>query len=154
MIEINRYTESLQYNLEAAARVVQEAISAKFKEKNFGLSYDEFIILDEISHEPGILQIELAKRILKGRAYTGKFLIALEEKGFVERRSAIKGKRQVVMPNFITAKGKKVHKTAVNLIKEYVDAMPSVADKDIGKIINFLKTLKKDVEEKFQVKFV
>lgn len=153
-MKINRYTESLQYNLEAAARVVQEAISVRFKELNFGLSYDEFIILDEIFHEPGILQIELAKRILKGRAYTGKFLIALEEKGYIERRSAIKGKRQVIMPNYITENGKKVHKIAVKTIQDFIDFMPAVADEDIGKIITFLKTLKHDTEEKFKVKFV
>lgn len=153
-MKITRYTESLQYNLEAAARVVQEAISVRFKELDFGLSYDEFIILDEILHEPGILQIELAKRILKGRAYTGKFLLELEIKGYIERKTAIKGKRQVVMPNYVTAEGKKVHKTAVKAIQDFIDVMPVVADEDIGKIINFLKTFKHDVEEKYHVKFV
>lgn len=152
-MKITRYTESLQYNLEAAARVVQEAISVRFKELNFGLSYDEFIILDEISHDPGILQIELAKRILKGRAYTGKFLLALEEKGYIERKIAIRGKRQVIMPNYITEDGKNVHKIAVKNIKNFIDYMPAVEDENIGKIISFLKTLKNNVEEKYQVKF-
>ncbi len=152
-MKITRYTESLQYNLEAAARVVQEAISVRFKELNFGLSYDEFIILDEISHDPGILQIELAKRILKGRAYTGKFLLALEEKGYIERKTAIRGTRQVIMPNYITEDGKNVHKIAVKNIKNFIDYMPAVEDENIGKIISFLKTLKNNVEEKYQVKF-
>lgn len=153
-MKITRYTESLPYNLEAAARVVQEAISVKFKELNFGLTYDEFIILDEISHDPGILQIELAKRILKGRAYTGKFLTALEEKGYVERKKAIKGKRQVIMPNYITEEGEKVHNIAVIHLKNYVENMPAIAEDDMGKIIMFLRKLKNDIEEKYKVKFV
>lgn len=152
-MKINRYTESLQYSLEAAARVLQEAISVKFKEFNMGISYDEFIILDEIFHSPGILQIDLAKNILKGRAYTGKFLVALEERGFIERKKAIKGKRQVVMPNFITAKGMKIHKSAVKFVKDYVDCVPAIKGMDIEKMINFLKILKSDVEKRYSVKF-
>lgn len=153
-MKINRYTESLEYNLEATARVLQEAVSVKFKELNFGISYDEFIILDEILHEPGILQIELAKRILKGRAYTGKFLIALEEKGYMERRAAIKGKRQVIMPNYITDKGKKVHKIAVQTVKDFDADILGATKEGLQTIMTFLKTLKTDIEEKYCVKFL
>ncbi len=153
-MQINRYTESLEYNLEATARVLQEAVTAKFKELNFGISYDEFIILDEILHEPGILQIELAKRILKGRAYTGKFLIDLEEKGYIERRTAIKGKRQVIMPNFITEEGKKVHKIAVQTVKNFDTDIFGATKEGLQPIMFFLKTLKNDIEEKYSVKFL
>ncbi|MDD3237116.1 MAG: MarR family transcriptional regulator [Candidatus Gastranaerophilales bacterium] len=153
-MKINRYTESLEYNLEATARVLQEAVSVKFKELNFGISYDEFIILDEILHTPGILQIELAKRILKGRAYTGKFLIALEEKGYIERRTAIKGKRQVVMPNYITEEGIKVHKIAVQTVKDFDADILGATREDLQPIMFFLKTLKNNIEEKYRVKFL
>lgn len=153
-MKITRYKESLQYNLEATARVLQEAISVRFKELDFGLSYDEFIILDEIFHNPGILQIELAKRILKGRAYTGKFLVELEKKGYVERKTAIKGKKQVVIPVYITQNGKKVHKTAVKTIKDFMTFMPSIEDNNIDKLIEFLQLLKENVENKYNVKFL
>lgn len=153
-MQINRYTESLEYNLEATARVLQEAVTAKFKELNFGISYDEFIILDEILHEPGILQIELAKRILKGRAYTGKFLIDLEEKGYIERKAAIKGKRQVIMPNFITEEGKKVHQIAVQTVKNFDTDILGATKESLQLIMTFLKTLKNDIEEKYSVKFL
>ena len=154
IMKINRYTESLEYNLEATARVLQEAVSVKFKELNFGISYDEFIILDEILHETGILQIELAKRILKGRAYTGKFLIALEEKGYIERRTAIRGKRQVIMPNYITEHGKTVHKIAVKTVKDFDADIIDTTNEGLESIMTFLKTLKNDIEKKYSVKFI
>ncbi len=153
-MKISRYTESLQYNLEAAARILQEAISTKFKEFDFGLSYDEFIILDEIYHTPGILQIELAKRILKGRAYTGKFITVLEEKGFVERRKEVKGKTQVILPNYITKKGIDVHQVGVKVIKEYIGSISTIKKGDAKSVLAFLSDLKSEVENKYNVKFV
>ncbi|MBP7211645.1 MarR family transcriptional regulator [bacterium] len=153
-MEITCYTESLQYNLEAAARVIQEAISLKFKNNNFGISYDEFIILDEISHNPGILQIELARKILKGRAYTGKFLSSLEDKGFIERRKSIKGKRQVIMPNYITSNGRKVLKVGIETVRNFVDFVPTIEnEKNIDYILTFMKKLKSEVQENYDVKF-
>src|SRR5574344_1773760 len=141
-MQINRYTESLEYTLESTARVVQEALSAKFKELNFGISYDAFIILDEIFHEPGILQIDLAKKILKGRAYTGKFLIVLENKGFIERKTAIKGKKQIVIPNYITPKGQEVLKKGISACKNFVAKVPHLNEDNMETFIIFLKTLK------------
>src|SRR5574344_1751227 len=153
-MNINRYTESLEYNLEATARVVQEALAVKFKTLDFGISYDEFIILDEIFHQEGILQIELAKKILKGRAYTGKFLIALEKKGYIERKTAIKGKKQVVMPNYITEDGIKVLNLGIETCKNFMKNVSILNDDGMETMINFLKNLKIDVENKYSVKFL
>ncbi len=154
-MQISRYTDSLQYNLEATARMLQEAISVQFKDLDFGISYDEFIILDEIFHTPGILQIELAKKILKGRAYTGKFLTALENKGYITRKKAIKGKKQIVFENYITSEGENVLEIGIHTIKNYVHQIPIINNNnDMKHIIDFLKNLKSDVENKFNVKFL
>ncbi len=153
-MQISRYTDSLQYNLEATARMLQEAISVRFKELNFGITYDEFIILDEIFHTPGILQIELAKKILKGRAHTGKFLTALENKGYIERKTAIKGKRQVVFENYITPEGEKVLNIGIDTVKNYVNQIPIINNNDMKSVIEFLQNLKSDVKNKFNVKFL
>ena len=101
------YTESLPYELELTSRVLHETIVRFFNENNFGITHDEFVVLDTLSINDGISQIDLAKLILKGRAHTGRFLMSLEEKGLVVRSPSKKGKR-LIMQNSLTAKGRLV----------------------------------------------
>lgn len=151
-MEIKSYRESLQFNLEASARIVQEAISMQFKTNNFGISYDEFIILDEILHNPGIIQNELAKEILKGRAYTGRFLVQLEEKGFIERKKAVKAKCQTVIKNYITTNGKNIHSKGIKIVQDFIDPI-IFKEKNINYILEFLKNFRNIAKEKYNVKF-
>ena len=66
-------------------------------------SIDEFTILDTIIAKPGLSQADLARLILKGKAHTGRFIMALEEKGLLERHVAERdGKVVAIRVEYIT----------------------------------------------------
>ena len=48
------------------------------------------------------------------RSYVCKFLVQLEEKGYIYKKQAIRGKRQIIMENYITPEGEKVYKNKTN----------------------------------------
>lgn len=154
-MKFNHYINSLPYALESTSRIIQEAITKDFKQNGIKISHEEFVILDTIFCYPGILQIELARKVLKSRAHTGKFLTALENKGLIRREKAIKGSRQTIMLNYLTLEGEKVHSEVVDEIKKYInETMPqNISDEDVDRLVAFLNNLKQDVEKKKNVKF-
>lgn len=154
-MKFTHYINSLPYALESTSRVIQEAIVRDFKRHKIQIPHEEFVILDTIFCHPGILQIELAKKVLKSRAHTGKFLNSLEQKGLIKREKAIKGSRQIILLNYLTDEGKKVHAETVTEIKKYInETMPSyLNDNDIQQLVDFLNKLKSEVENKREIKF-
>jgi DNA-binding MarR family transcriptional regulator len=147
------YIDSLPYELVLTSRIIHEAIDNLFEEKNFGISHDEYIILDTIYCHPNILQIDLAKLILKGRAHTGRFLMALEDKGLVTRTPARKG-RKLILLNNITPKGLKLCEHVSNVVEKEIEDMNScILEEKIDEVVNSLKFIREYVASKHTVKF-
>ena len=132
---------------------MHETIVRFFNENNFGITHDEFVVLDTLSINDGISQIDLAKLILKGRAHTGRFLMSLEEKGLVVRSPSKKGKR-LIMQNSVTAKGRLVLQKVSDYIERYINDM-KLQDKqeNAAKLIQLLRVVRSDLLERFDIKF-
>ena len=93
---MEHYTKTLPYELELTSRVLHEATRCFFELQKFPISQEEFIILDCLYINPNIIQMEIAKLILKGRAHTGKFLKSLEEKKLITRTPVKQGSKIVM----------------------------------------------------------
>ena len=76
---------------------------------NFEINHEEYIILETIFLNPGIIQIDIAKKIITKRSYVCKFLSRLESRGYIRRENAIRGTRQIIMKNYITKEGERVY---------------------------------------------
>lgn len=103
------YTESIVFAAEYLARACREYARKIIKDNNFKLSFEEYLILETVSHNPGLIQMDVAKRIFMQRSYMCKLLSKLEDDGFVKREKTIKGKRQQVMRVYATELGTKVY---------------------------------------------
>lgn len=79
------YIDSFPYEIELTARVCHENARQLIESITDEISIDEFTVLDTLTARSGLSQADLARLILKGKAHTGRFLISLEEKGFIER---------------------------------------------------------------------
>ena len=77
------YINSFPYEIELTARVCHENARRLLESYTSEVSIDEFTILDTIIAKPGLSQADLARLILKGKAHTGRFIMALEEKGLL-----------------------------------------------------------------------
>lgn len=93
--DFKHYTESIFYELEFTAKYIKRMGYNYCNELNMEVGPEEVLALDIIYLNPGICQRDLAKKLLKDRAGTGRVLLQLEAKGFVERFVDTKGNRLV-----------------------------------------------------------
>ena len=114
-----QYFETTIYAAERLAKAAHEIARKLHSEMRADISHEEFLILETIIANPGILQIEIAEKILMKRSYACKLLGRLLDDGYIRTENAIRGKRQIVIKNFITEKGvasyKKVYFEKVRL---------------------------------------
>ena len=101
---------------------------------------------------PGIIQIELAKLILKGRAHTGKFLKSLEEKGFITRNPANQGSK-IIMESAITPSGMELYKKITDALDEHIKEANECLNIDVESVIRNLKLIRQSAMEKYNIKF-
>ena len=146
------YTKTLLYELELTSRVLHEATRCLFEMNEFPISQEEFIILDCLYINPDIIQIELAKMILKGRAHTGKFLRSLEDKKLIVRAPATHGSK-IIMQITITESGLELYKKINKAMDEYIKNASSVLNIKINEVMQALKTIREDAITKFDIKF-
>ena len=115
------FNKSIVYAAELMTKAFKEAARKFHKDMNFEINHEEFIVLESIYTNPGIIQINIAKNILMKRSYVCKFLVQLEEKGYIYKKQAIRGKRQIIMENYITPEGEKVYKKVVDFIEKDIE---------------------------------
>ena len=59
------------------------------------ISFEEYLILDVVSYNEGICQIDLAKKLLRDRSNIGKIVSALEKKGLIKINPDTRNKRLI-----------------------------------------------------------
>ena len=146
------YTKTLPYELDLTSRVLHEVMVLFFKNNKFPISLDEFIVLDSIYMNPEIIQIQIAKIILKGRGHTGKLLKSLEEKNIITRNPIMKNSK-VVIEIKISDYGIKTYKAIDKKVTEFVKTISPEIESKIKEIIQLMKHIRNDAIDKFNIKF-
>lgn len=119
-----QYHNSIIEAAEQLYKTFKEVAKILHRENSLDVSHEEYLILESIYLNPGIVQSDIAKNILMKRSYLCKFLAELEEKGYIYRENTIRGKRQIVFKNFITPEGKKIYEKVQNV---YIENAKSIA---------------------------
>lgn len=123
--KIERYTDSLYYELEQTTKFFKVFSMKFFKKMEVDISPDEFVTIETILCNSGICQRDLAKLILKDRANTGKILNTLEKKGYITRYVDMKNNR-LVRKMGVTEAGKQVYDVVTEKLQitiEKIDKM-------------------------------
>ncbi len=149
---MEHYTKTLPYELELTSRVLHEAAKCYFEQCNFPISPEEFAILDCLYLKPDIIQIDLAKMILKGRAHTGRFLKSLEDKKLIVRKQ-VKKANKTVTQNLITKEGLSLYNNMRKQMDKYIQETNPDINIQINDIINLLQQIRKNCTDKFNIKF-
>ena len=115
--------------------------------------YDEFTVLDTLTARSGLSQADLARLILKGKAHTGRFLISLEEKGFIERHIEEKNGKLIKVSD-VTPKGKKLYNYIVERFKPAVEKFDKIIPQEqCEMIIKNLKNFREAIEKARNIVF-
>ncbi len=147
------YIESFPYEVELTARICHENAKRLLESYTDEVSIDEFSILDTIVARPGLSQADLARLVLKGKAHTGRFIMSLEEKGFVERHVQERDGKLIKVA-VVTEKGMNLYTSIIEQMKPVIAHFESIiSEEDISKMIQGLRAFRKKVEEANKIVF-
>jgi DNA-binding MarR family transcriptional regulator len=87
-----------------------------FTSHDFGVTLEQFCLLELLSHSDATCQRDLSKRALKDRSNVSRILNILENKGLVERQIDTKQKRLVKKVS-ITKKGRDLFEKIIPILR-------------------------------------
>lgn len=146
-MNFEHYTQSIFYDLEFTTKYIKRMGYNFCNELDMNIGPEEVLALDIIYLNPGICQRDLAKKLLKDRAGTGRVLLQLEAKGFVERFVDTKGNR-LVRKMKLTESGKDMLKLATDKIEPYVRKIKEAfSEEDKNQLKNLLDKLRRILAE-------
>lgn len=147
------YIDSFPYEIELTARMCHENAKRLLESCTKELSIDEFAVLDTLIARPGLSQADLARLILKGKAHTGRFLMALEEKGLIERHVEERGGKLIKVSD-VTLSGKNLYNDIVEKFKPAIEEFEKViTDEEIENVVNSLQKMRRAIEQVGQIVF-
>lgn len=147
------YIESFPYEIELTARICHEVAKRLFESYSIEISIDEFSVLDTIVARPGLSQADLARLVLKGKAHTGRFIMALEDKGLIERHVEERDGKLIKVA-LITDKGKELYEKIVENISPAIEQFESmIAEEDSTKMLQGLRDFRKRIEKANKIVF-
>lgn len=146
-ILFEHYAEGVFYQLELTAKYIKRMGLNYFSKLPIDIGLEEFLALDIIYLNPGICQRDLAKELLKDRASTGRILLLLESKGFVERFVTTKGNR-LVRNMKLTPKGEEALVKGQEIIAPSIVKIKELFSKeDADELKRILQKLRKILAE-------
>lgn len=147
------YINSFPYEIELTARVCHENARRLLESYTSEISIDEFTILDTIIAKPGLSQADLARLILKGKAHTGRFIMALEDKGLLERHVAERDGKLIKVAD-ITPKGEKLYYEVLKNLKPAIEKFEkAISEEEIATVISSLRTFRQQIEQASKIVF-
>lgn len=147
------YINSFPYEIELTARVCHENARRLLESYTSEISIDEFTILDTIIAKPGLSQADLARLILKGKAHTGRFIMALEDKGLLERHVAERDGKLIKVAD-ITKKGEELYYSTLKNLKPAIEKYEAtISDEEIKQVISSLRTFRQQIERTSKIVF-
>ena len=152
--EIKTYNESLEFALEYTSKTFKEVIRQFHNKHRLPISHEEQIILETIALNPGIIQLEIAKKISMQRSYVCKLLTKLEENNYITRESYNKSKRQIVYKIFLTDLGLQTYTNIRNIMMEEFFKVSTPAEREQAEdVTKFLFDMAARLIELYNVKF-
>lgn len=146
------YTDSLMFAAENLVRACKAATKEAHKLMGSGFSHEEYIIVEMIFLNPGIIQLDIAKKLFMQRSYVCKVLIKLEEAGYIKKETAIKGKRKTIMKLYLTEKGRVEYNKVRNFINILMKKLTEERLLKNSETAEYLRFLTEDVNKRYNLK--
>ena len=141
------YTDTIHYELEQTARLMRMLTHQLFDKLKMDVSLDECIALDMIATNEDVCQRDLAKKILKDRANTGRILNSLEKKGYIKRLLDLKNNRLVKKVQLSDIGKQKLIEIATKIKKHIENVTTTISPDEIYRIRDILKVFRINLEK-------
>lgn len=128
--------ENVIIELEKTIRNVRESFNNVFQKKHFGVSYDQWLIIDEVRKKQGISQIEIANNTGKDRASISRIIKNLLQKNLLSKIHNEENKRANKV--YLTPEGLELSDQVVSVYNDvYKSQFAGIYEREM----NFLKDI-------------
>lgn len=135
-MEQNGSQENVILELEKTIRNVRESFNSVFQKKHFGVSYDQWLIIEQVMNKQGISQIEIANSTGKDRASISRIIKNLQQKGLLTKIHNEANKRANKV--YLTPDGLELSDRIISVYKEvYQSQFLGIYEREM----NFLKDI-------------
>lgn len=149
--EITSFSESVIREISRTSMYLKIASAHVFDSFDFGLTVEQYIVLDAIYNNTTLCQRDISKIVLKDRSNICRILNILEEKALVVRKIEMKDKRPVKNV-YITKKGSKLVQKIFPILKNsYIKTMDGISQEEISTLKVILKKIKHCVSKHVSV---
>lgn len=93
--------------LDRTIKVVKQHYLKVFKEQGLNISTEQWVIIDQLYHENGLSQTDIANGSYKNAPTVSRIIDLLVDKGYVERQRFKNDRRRYKI--FLTPSGKELH---------------------------------------------
>lgn len=135
-MEQNTSQENVILELEKTIRNVRESFNNVFQQKHFGVSYDQWLIIEQVMNNQGISQIEIANNTGKDRASVSRIIKNLQQKSLLTKIHNEANKRANKI--YLTPNGLELSDRIINVYREvYQSQFSGIYEREM----NFLKEI-------------
>lgn len=139
-----RKTEISGFIIERTAKRMKQSFKSILKDKNAGITVDQWVILQELKKEDGLSQFEIAARTFKDAPTVTRIIDLLCKKQLLERLPDPKDRRKFNI--FLTKAGKAKIVEVLPMVESFrAEAWNGLSDKEINQLKNILNTIFKNL---------
>lgn len=144
-------TESKQllqgYLIEQTAKHMKQGFARELSALNLDITVDQWIILDTLSEEDHLSQLQIAQATKKDAPTITRILDLLEKKAVLIRKADTTDRRKFVIS--LTAKGKKIIQKIKPVSLRYRNSCyHGISQKDMATLKNILETISNNLKNK------
>lgn len=127
--------------LEHTSHIIKSEINVRFKQKDYGISYRQWVILDAIANKDGQTQIQIAKTCNKEPASISRTLQYLSNKGLVIKKSDSNNKK--VKKISLTSSGEALTEEATLSVEEVSkNCLDNIYERELNIFIKILDRIR------------
>lgn len=133
------------YMINILAREMNACLYRSFREKGFGITPQQWAVLNRLWEMEGLHQSKLAEKTTKNKHNMTMILKQLEKKGFVEKRSDTRDKR--LQRIYLTKSGKALKEKLIPIVTDIIEKLfRGVASQDMEVLNKVHKTMIKNLK--------
>lgn len=129
----------------ASDLLIKRRILNAFIEKGYGITFEQWTVLNVLYTEPGLIQSEIALRTYKDKTNVTRILDVLSKDGYIIRKSNAKDRR--ISCIYLTDAAQKMFADLIPYIKEVNEQLrKGISDEELELFYSILERLCKNGE--------
>ena len=134
------------YQMEKMMKVVNDYTLTVFKENNFPVTKDQWVILKKVSESAGSTQKHIADSTFKDPAALTRILDLLVKKGFVQRQSSMEDRRAFEIG--LTVDGSRLVNRMTPIVQEIrAKALAGISEEEERAVGNILEKMRQNIHQ-------